>query len=280
VPAVAVLKLRTSPIAESPNPSAALLPGQLISYYQALLSRWGPQNWWPAQSRLEVIVGSYLTQNTNWTNVEKAMANLRRAHLLNVKGIRNVSLRQLEQLIRPSGYFRQKALKLKTFIRFLDSSHSGSLDRMFSQPTEKLRAELLGLSGVGPETADSILLYAGNHPVFVVDAYTRRILERHGVIQAKTKYDHIRLLIEGAVSGALPESFALNEPGSDPRHRESRMSRMPRTELAQHYNELHALMVRAGNLFCGSTPKCEGCPLQKFLPAGGKQQHRLVLHRT
>lgn len=237
----------------------------VVEYYRALLFRWGPQNWWPAQSRLEVIVGAYLTQNTNWTNVEKAMASLRRARVLSIKGLRELPLDQLQQLIRPSGYFRQKAEKLKTFIRFLDSNYSGSLDRMFAQSTEKLRVELLALNGVGPETADSILLYAGNHPVFVVDAYTRRIFERHGIVAFNARYDDIRLLIEDAVSHAAPEQLQFQQLGSDPRHPVSRMSRMSRTELAQHYNELHALIVRAGNLYCRSTPKCEGCPLQKFL---------------
>jgi endonuclease III related protein len=242
--------------------------GATISYYAAMVRRYGPQNWWPAQSRFEVIVGAYLTQNTNWTNVERAMANLRRARVLSVKGIRELPLGRLQKLIRPSGYFRQKAIKLKTFIRFIDENYSGSLDRMFAQPTDKLRAELLALNGVGPETADSILLYAGNHPVFVVDAYTRRIFERHRLITAKTKYDEIRIIVEQAVSSADPASLNTTN-GSDPRHPVSRMSRMSRSELAQHYNELHALIVRVGNTYCRKTPKCEECPLRDFLP----QQH-------
>jgi endonuclease III related protein len=229
-----------------------------------MLRRYGPQNWWPAQSRFEVIVGAYLTQNTNWSNVERAMDNLRRARVLSVKGIRELPLGRLQKLVRPSGYFRQKAIKLKTFIRFLDNNYSGSLDRMFAQPTEKLRAELLALNGVGPETADSILLYSGNHPVFVVDAYTRRIFERHGVITAKTKYEEIRASIEQAVGGADPASLTTTN-GSDPRHPVSRMSRMSRSELAQHYNELHALIVRVGNQYCRKTAKCEECPLREFL---------------
>src|SRR5262249_47554186 len=138
----------------------------------------------------------YLTQNTNWSNVEKAIANLREAQVLSVKGLREVSLPRLQTLVRPSGYFRQKAKKLKTFSRFLDKKYRGSLDRMFTQPTAALRAELLALNGVGPETADSILLYAGNHPVFVVDAYTRRILERHAIISPRAGYEEIRLLME------------------------------------------------------------------------------------
>lgn len=269
------------PITRSKNPSAPpRLRDEITGYYRALLARWGPQNWWPAQSRLEVIVGAYLTQNTNWSNVERAMANLRRARALSIQGLRDVPLDELQALIRPSGYYRQKAEKLKTFIRFLDGNYSGSLDRMFAQPAEKLRAELLALNGVGPETADSILLYAGNHPVFVVDAYTRRILERHGIITAKTKYDETRILIERAVSSVAPELLMLGERGSDPRHPASRMSRMQRSHLAQHYNELHALIVRAGNLYCRSTPHCAGCPLQKFLPAKSKQQPSGRSHRS
>jgi len=237
---------------------------QIISYYVALVARYGPQNWWPAQSRFEVIVGAYLTQNTNWSNVEKAMANLRRARALSVNAMRALKLEELESLVQPSGYFRQKARNLKIFIAFLDQQYSGSLDRMFSQPTEKLRAELLALNGVGPETADSILLYAGNHPVFVVDAYTRRILERHGLINAKTKYEEIRSMMEQTISSAAAESLLAGNPGSDPRHEASRMSRAERSTLAQHYNEFHALIVRTGNQYCRSSAQCEGCPLQIF----------------
>src|SRR5436305_549632 len=215
----------STPMLNNPKPS-------IRDYYLSLLTRWGPQNWWPAQSRFEVIVGAYLTQNTNWSNVEKAIAKLRRTRVLSVKGIRETPLRKLEQLIRSSGYFRQKARRLKNFIHFLDAKYGGSLDRMFAQPTEKLRTELLALNGVGPETADSILLYAGNHPVFVVDAYTRRILERHGIIGPKTKYDEIRVLIEQAIGGAGPEKLRVPGPGSEPRHPVSRMSARQRSQLA------------------------------------------------
>jgi endonuclease-3 related protein len=237
-----------------------------VRYYEALYHRWGPQNWWPAQSRLEVIVGAYLTQNTNWSNVEKAIANLRRGRALSVRALREVPLRRLETLIRPSGYFRQKAKKLKTFIRFLDKKYSGSLDRMFAQPTDKLRQELLALNGVGPETADSILLYAGNHPVFVVDAYTRRLLERHGHIAKKATYEETRTLLEQAITSATPETLTLGRHGAEPRHPVSRMSRASRSETAQHFNEWHALIVRVGNQYCRSTPKCEECPLREYLP--------------
>src|SRR5215471_19844545 len=142
------------PITQSASSAFPLLHHEIAQYYKTLLRRWGPQNWWPAQSRFEVVVGAFLTQNTAWTNVEKAIANLRRARVLHVKGIREIPLPKLEQLIRSSGYFRQKARKLKNFIEFLDSKYSGSLDRMFAQPTGKLRSELLALNGVGPETAD------------------------------------------------------------------------------------------------------------------------------
>jgi endonuclease-3 related protein len=254
-------------ITQLPDPLApSRLRGEITEYYAALFRYYGPQNWWPARSRFEVIVGAYLTQNTNWSNVEKAISNLRRARLLTVNAVRQARLAELEELVRPSGYFRQKARKLKTFIAFLDQKYSGSLDRMFAQPTGKLRAELLALNGVGPETADSILLYAGKHPAFVVDAYTRRVLQPHGVIHAKTGYEEIRSLVERALTSATPASLHVQKPGSDPRHRSSPMSRAPRSELAQHYNELHALIVRVGNHYCRKTAQCEGCPLQNFLP--------------
>jgi endonuclease-3 related protein len=240
-------------------------PNTIQSYYRALLRRWGPQNWWPAQSRFEVIVGAFLTQNTAWGNVEKAIANLRRAGLLSVKAIRDVPLAELEQHIRPSGYFRQKALRLKNFIAYLDSRHGGSLGKMFAQPSEVLRSELLELNGVGSETADSILLYGGGHAVFVVDAYTRRILERHGIIDKNAGYDEIRFLIQYALAVATPKLLEVNEPGTQPRHPVSRVSAREQTPLAQHFNELHALIVRTGNEYCRKTAKCEGCPLNKFL---------------
>ncbi|HEY1939675.1 MAG TPA: endonuclease III domain-containing protein [Candidatus Angelobacter sp.] len=258
------IQLPNYQITQLPN-SSPRLRGEIPQYYTALLACYGPQNWWPAQSRFEVIVGAYLTQNTNWTNVEKAIRNLRRARQLSIRAMRDVPLIELETLVRPSGYFRQKARNLKTFIAFLDQQYSGSLDRMFAQPTEKLRCELLALNGVGPETADSILLYAGNHPVFVVDAYTRRVFLRHGIITEKTGYEEIRSWIEGALSNAETKSLVVPCHVPDPRHNVSRMSRAARSALAQHYNEFHALIVRVGNSYCRATPNCEGCPLQQFL---------------
>src|ERR1022692_1728278 len=244
------------------------------AYYHTLFSAWGRQHWWPAQSRFEVIVGSYLTQNTAWTNVEKALGNLRQARLLTIGGIRRTPTSQLEQLIRPSGYFRQKAQRLKIFISFLDARYGGSLTRMFARPTAELRDELLALNGVGPETADSILLYAGNHPVFVVDAYTRRVLERHQIVSSAAAYDEIRQLFEQALTGTLPPKQSLErEPAAEagPRgscHRPSRVSTAGRVALVQVFNEMHGLIVGVGKTYClKSQTRCEQCPLQKFLPA-------------
>jgi endonuclease-3 related protein len=256
-------------------------------YYDALFLAWGRQHWWPAQSRFEMIVGAYLTQNTAWTNVEKALSNLRRARLLTIDGIRQATTRQLEALIRPSRYFRQKALRLKTFVSFLDKHYGGSLSTMFARPTTELRNELLALSGVGPETADSILLYAGNHPVFVVDAYTRRILERHEIVSQNASYEEIRELCEQALSGnaliktssvdtnltsastAKPVSLVAAS-GTGPRgarHRPSRVSRAERSQLVQIFNDMHGLIVGVGKNYClKSQPRCEQCPLQKYLP--------------
>jgi endonuclease-3 related protein len=250
---------------------------ELLQYYRALYHVWGPQHWWPAETRFEVIVGAYLTQNTAWTNVELALANLRNAHVLGVEGIRKLALRRLERLIRPSGYFRQKAARLKTFVRFLDENYRGSLDQLFAQPTEKLREELLSLNGVGPETADSILLYAGNHPVFVVDAYTRRILDRHGILPEKTDYEEIRELFQRDLAPMvhqqeiMPAKLApqLEAGLHGAAHPPSAMSTAPRTALVQVYNEMHGLIVGVGKSYCRKAkPACEGCPLQRFLPDG------------
>lgn len=252
-------------------------------YYQALYQAWGPQHWWPAETRFEVIVGAYLTQNTAWTNVERALTNLRAAELLSIDGIRRVTRPRLERLIRPSGYFRQKAKRLKTFIKFLDSQHGGSLDQLFSQPTDKLREELLGLNGVGPETADSILLYAGNHPVFVVDAYTRRVLDRHNILPEKVDYEAIRELFQQALApvATAQERMSANatpqlESGiRGAAHPPSAMSTATRTALVQVLNEMHGLIVGVGKHYCKkSKPACDGCPLLPFLPTASQIMNR------
>ena len=215
---------------------------KIRAYYAALAAAYGPQRWWPAETRFEMIVGAFVTQNTAWKNVEKALANLRSAGALNIPGIQRIPQDKLEELVRPSGYFRQKAARLKTFIVYLEQRYAGSLDRMLAQPTLKLREELLALNGVGPETADSILLYAGGHPVFVVDAYARRILDRHGVLPYSAKYEAIRELVEQTFKD-FPPARATTE-----------------------FNELHALIVTVGKEHCNREAKCSGCPLERYLP--------------
>jgi endonuclease III related protein len=243
----------------------------IASIYGSLFRTWGRQHWWPARTRFEVIVGAYLTQNTNWTNVELALRQLRAAGVLTVAGIRKISRRDLENLIRSSGYFRQKAQRLKTFVGFLDENYGGSLTRMFARPTPELREQLLALNGIGPETADSILLYAGQHPVFVVDAYTRRILARHGILREDAKYEDVRTTFERALAAQAsatstgPSSVSLGGAS----HRPSPMSLAAREPLAQVFNEMHGLIVGVGKKYClKSGPHCEECPLKPFLPEG------------
>lgn len=255
---------------------------EIRSYFETLRKAWGPQNWWPAESPFEVIVGAILTQNTAWTNVEKALGNLRAARVTSLEGIRNIPLSELENLVRPAGFFRQKATRLKRFVAWLDERYEGALDRMFAQPTPKLRAELLGLNGIGPETADSILLYAGQHEVFVIDAYTRRILERHGLVEADAKYDEIREMIERELQRPVRSSAVISnlhssvsvEPGPGPAEETaiptvrlaSKMSEVPRSKLAEDYNEFHALIVQVGKYYCQNrVARCNECPLRMYL---------------
>lgn len=236
-------------------------------YFDTLEAAWGPQYWWPAETPFEVILGAYLTQNTSWKNVERAMSNLRERGLLNLEGIRRLEICELEELIRPAGYFRQKAARLKTFVTYLDRQYGGSLERMFAEPTLRLRTELLLLNGVGPETADSILLYGGQHEVFVVDAYTKRIFERHGLIDSQAKYEELRELVEGGLRLTKPTSEPTPFSGSRPEiHAPSSMSQSSRTEVARRFNEFHGLLVQVGKHHClKAAPKCEGCPLERFL---------------
>lgn len=250
---------------------------QIREFFVALYKAWGRQHWWPARSRFEVIVGAFLTQNTAWTNVEKAMAQLREAGVLSVDGIRRTPQAKLERLIRSAGYFRQKAQRLKNFVAYLDARHRGSLTRMFATPTQQLRSELLELNGIGLETADSILLYAGNHPVFVVDAYTRRILERHGLISSSASYEDIRRLFEDALreaelpAGTAPAVWSQALPQGST-HPPSRMSLAGRAPLVQIYNEMHGLIVGVGKNFCQkSRALCQQCPLEVFLSQGPVQ---------
>jgi endonuclease-3 related protein len=222
----------------TPISSATSQPPVLRPYYEALFAAHGPQHWWPGRTPFEIIVGAILVQNTSWTNVATAIENLRCEKLLTPRAIESVSTPRLARLIRSSGYFRQKTKKLKSFASFLHREYQGSLTKMFRTPTTALRQQLLAVHGIGPETADSILLYAGNHPVFVVDAYTRRILERHGLASAKLGYEDVRQLFERS----LPADPAL-------------------------YNEFHALIVHTGKHFCRPRePRCGECPLNFLLP--------------
>jgi len=213
----------------------------LRDWFEALLRAWGPQGWWPGRTRFEIIVGAILTQGVSWTNVERAIGALRRARLLTPARLLAAPPGDLARCIRATGYFNQKARKLRVFAAYLRDHHGGRVDRLFREPTAVLRRRLLDLPGIGPETADSILLYAGGRPVFVIDAYTRRILARHGAATGLEPYDALRTLFESTLP---PE---------------------PRI-----FNEFHALIVRVGKVHCIKRgPRCSGCPLEPFLPAGG-----------
>jgi endonuclease-3 related protein len=210
---------------------------RLRAIYRALYRAGGPQRWWPAETRFEVMVGAVLTQNTAWTNVEKAIENLRQKRLLTPARLAGTPLRTLAGLIRPSGYYNIKAKRLRNLVGLITDRYSGSLEKMFARGPAGLREELLEVNGIGPETADSILLYAGNMPFFVVDAYTKRIFSRHGFIPADADYHQVQKLF----MDSLPRSTRL-------------------------YNEYHALIVRLGKEYCRKkTPLCETCPLKPFL---------------
>lgn len=214
----------------------------LRAMYAALLASYGPRKWWPADTPFEVVLGAFLTQATAWRSVERSIANLRAAGLLTVEGIRAISEEALRKIIQPSGFTVRKAASIKTFVRFLDEHYRGSLEIMAKQTTPVLRDQLLALPGVGPETADAILLYALGHPVFVVDEYFRRVATRHALLPANARYAELQSLGEYAIASASPE------------------------ETSRHGNELHALIVEVGKQHCGTVPRCEGCPLQPFLP--------------
>jgi len=241
-PVNTTLRLKASS-AQDPMPDARTVPtGQppLDEYYNSLFTALGPQHWWPGKTQFEIIVGAILTQNTSWINVERAISNLRSAGLLTPAAMRKVSLRRLERLVRSSGYFRQKARKLRAFCEFLRAEYGGSLKRMFETPTIVLREKLLGVFGIGPETADSILLYAGDHAVFVVDAYTKRVLSRHGWIPQEAKYGDVRWMFEREFPGDV-----------------------------KRFNEFHALIVNTGKNFCRTRdPLCGECPLRRYLEEG------------
>ncbi len=209
--------------------------------YEELYAAYGPQHWWPAQTRFEVIAGAYLTQNTAWTSVVRSLDNLRNAGALTVAGMRRARVEELARLIRPSGFQSRKGPALKAFINLLDKEFNGSLAAMTRTPTNVLRPKLLALPGVGPETADAILLYALGHPVPVADEYLRRIVDRHGLLRSVKgglRYDDL--------AGLSKEAFA-NEP------EQTRATKL---------NEFHALVVAVGKAHCGRAPDCASCPLR------------------
>ena len=227
----------------------------LMKVYRTLLRRFGPQRWWPAcaagaatasarrrpaASPFEVMVGAILTQNTAWINVEKAIRNLKEAGLLDPKRILKIDRSKLARVIRPSGTFNIKSGRLKDFARWFIERFDGDIERIRREPTARLRGELLAVKGIGPETADSILLYALDHRSFVVDAYTHRVLKRHAIVGEKADDESIKALFE---------------------------SKLPRDRKL--YNEFHALIVAVGKEYCRPVPRCDTCPLKPLLPRGG-----------
>lgn len=204
----------------------------LMDIYRRMFEHFGPLSWWPADTPFEVCVGAILTQNTAWTNVEKAIINLKQAGIMTPATLLEVEADRLAQLIRPAGYFNIKSKRLKDFVSWLFQHHQGSLEQIFTGEWRVLRTELLQVRGIGPETADAILLYAGNQPTFVVDAYTRRLFHRLGLLPEDAGYDQTRALF---------------------------MHHLPAD--VQLYNEYHALIVAQCKQFCRKKPLCTGCPL-------------------
>lgn len=232
---------------DSSPPQTAQIAATLQRYYSALYEAHGPQHWWPAQTPLEVIVGAYLVQATAWSSVERSLANLRGAGCLTLAGLRRTPERELQALIRPSGFVHRKAEALLAFVQFLDAQHGGSLTRLSRQYPGQTRQQLLALPGVGPETADAILVYALGHPSVIVDEYLRRVALRHGLIPAVVRgwNGHLRTAAEQMLA-----------------------TRAPAAALADA-QEFHALIVAVGKRHCQAQPRCAGCPLEKFLPENG-----------
>ena len=205
----------------------------LSEIYSKLYKSFGPQHWWPGETPFEISVGAILTQNTNWTNVEKAIRNLKENKVLTAGRLHKLQTKKLASLIRSSGYFNVKAKRLKCYLSYLFNHYNGSLALMRKGDTQPLKKELLSVNGIGPETADSILLYALEKPVFVIDAYTRRVLKRHSLASDDMTYHEL----QGLFHEALPVDVQL-------------------------YNEYHALFVKLGKEYCRPKPRCEGCPLE------------------
>jgi len=205
--------------------------------YKTLFKAFGPQHWWPGETPFEVVVGAILTQNTSWGNVEKAIKNLKAGHALNARRIDEMPVHALAALIRSAGYFNVKAKRLKSFIRFLVANYQGSIEKMKREDLQVLREKLLDVNGIGPETADSILLYALGKPVFVIDAYTKRVLSRHNVVDRDKSYEDFQNLFHSSL------------------RRDVKL-----------FNEYHALLVTVGKIYCRSNPLCDKCPLRVIRP--------------
>lgn len=213
----------------------------LLAYQRAMLTALGPSRWWPGETPFEIAIGAILTQNTNWSNVEKAIANLKAADRLDPASMSALTPAHLEELIRPAGFFRVKARRIGHFLAFLQQACDLELERLSAWSLPALRSRLLDVSGIGPETADSILLYALGFPVFVVDAYTLRIMSRHGLVPTNARYPELQAYF----MDVLPADPAL-------------------------FNEFHALIVRTAKAWCRSRQKnCQACPLNPFLSHGG-----------
>lgn len=207
---------------------------RIKSIYKLLYKKYGAQGWWPGDSQLESILGAILTQNTSWSNAEKAIENLKNFNLISVEKLKLITTDELAQLVRPSGYYNQKAIKIKNFLSFLSSYYSDSITEMFKDDLPLIRKRLLEIKGIGPETADCILLYGGNKPIFVVDAYTHRILSRHGLVPEQTSYYEMQELFMDSLN-----------------------------DDTQMFNDYHALIVRVGKEHCKkNAPQCAGCPLE------------------
>ncbi len=240
------------PIHDSETVRPAAMNQRLTDIYARLYTRFGAQHWWPGDGAFEVIVGAILTQNTAWTNVEKAMTNLKCARLLTPARMHRAPAARLARLVRPSGYFNLKAKKLKAFTRYLFAAHHGALARLFRLDTAALREELLAVYGIGPETADSIILYAARQPIFVIDAYTRRIMARLDLARDDASYDELQRMF---------------------------MEHLPREEPL--FNEYHALLVALGKNYCTKrAPRCAECPLVEACPTGQKRLKHVVTGST
>ena len=204
-----------------------------MKIYRTLYRAYGPRHWWPGETPFEVMVGAILTQNTSWRNVEKAIQHLKAKGFLNIRGIHQLKKSELASLIKSSGYYRMKADRLKAFVFFLFKNFNGDIERMVKEDLETLRPKLLAVKGIGPETADSILLYSLQKPIFVVDAYTKRILSRHEIVSEKATYEEIQEVFMNHLS--VDEKL---------------------------FNEFHALLVHLGKTVCKKIPRCDICPMK------------------